>query len=217
LLERWVKDDLKKQQDNLKKQPQNLTMGAGEFLYYKSCPACRLFGNTLLGSRVSFSDAYPTSDTDWKQFIGMRHGVGISRITGASHPSALFDTEVLEGGAFHCEARFVNFKLYQLRMMLWVLQDIDDGMVTFGMGGSRGNGQMRIKDAEGVRLKYRDYGEKASPIGGGLACPPTRSPFGREATINGLGSIIGFTGIGDRDALLEAMNNDSMPKAAMGG
>ena len=115
------------------------------------CEACRLFGNLSLGGRISFADAYPVGA--WK--VGMRHGVGIDRITGAAFPGALYDIETLEKGTFAVICKMVNFKPYQLRTILWIIQDINDGMVTFGMGGSRGNGQMRL-DGD-VELTYRKY------------------------------------------------------------
>jgi CRISPR-associated RAMP protein (TIGR02581 family) len=117
--------------------------------------ANRLFGSLEIGSRVSFSDAYP----DGKVSLGKRTGVGIDRITGAAKGGALFDYEVVEQGTFKTELRLTNFALYQLGLILWILQDVDDGLVTFGMGGSRGNGRMRIENTQSVELRYRYYGK----------------------------------------------------------
>jgi CRISPR-associated RAMP protein (TIGR02581 family) len=134
---------------------------SGKVLYHKHCcEACKLFGSLSLGGRISFADAYPVGE--WK--LGMRHGVGIDRITGAAFPGALYDIETLEDGTFAIKCKMTNFELYQLRTILWVLEDIDEGLVTFGMGGSRGNGQMRIAGEGTVELIYKRYTSDAEVL-----------------------------------------------------
>jgi len=123
----------------------------GTKLYKESCHACRLFGNLQLGSRISFPDAFPKEDS---ALLGYRHGVGIDRITGAAHGQAKFEYQMVESGTFFLTATVRNFALYQLRLLLWVLEDIDAGLVTFGMGGTRGNGRMKISDGSQVKLLY---------------------------------------------------------------
>ena len=186
----------------------------GSILYAESCSVCRLFGNLSLAGRVRFSDAYPISDEQPE--FGMRHGVGISRITGAAHPGALFDLEILEKGLFEVHIRLTNFGLYQLRLLLWIIQDINDGMVTFGMGGSRGNGQMRIHEIEKIHLLYRFYikGNSISKIRGyfsndtgeNMTFHPT--VYGCDKELVGMTEILTSIGINNSDDLRTAMQRE---------
>jgi hypothetical protein len=66
---------------------------------------------------------------------------------------------MVASGTFFLTATLTNFALYQLRLLLWVLEDIDAGLVTFGMGGTRGNGKMKIWDESQVKLLYFGFGE----------------------------------------------------------
>ena len=187
----------------------------GSVRYNKSCAACRFFGSLSLAGRVNFSDAYPTQNT--KLEMGMRHGVGISRITGAAHPGALFDIETLEKGRFDFAIKMTNFGLYQLRLLIWIIQDIDDGLVTFGMGGSRGNGQMRIHEADKMLLTYRFYGATlgVNRLRGynendiGSAVPYNSSVFGQKVELTGMSDILKAIGIDDTNALRKAMLYES--------
>jgi CRISPR-associated RAMP protein (TIGR02581 family) len=169
--------------------------------YENICEACKLFGTLALGGRISFADAYPVSECK----LGMRHGVGIDRITGAAHQGALYDIETLEDGTFSVKCKLTNFKLYQLRTVLWILQDIDDGLVTFGMGGSRGNGQMRLADKEdGVNLEYRKYASGAPSLQG-----DKKEPMFCEEIVGlaGLENILKELKINTKEDLLKAIKS----------
>ena len=128
----------------------------------------------------------------------MRHGVGIDRITGAAFPGALYDIEVLEDGKFEVKCRMTNFTLYQLRTILWVLEDIHEGLVTFGMGGSRGNGQMRIAEGTDLDLVYREYGDRKPRLEG----PVTEALFGHQVKISGLSTVLAALNINTKDELI---------------
>jgi CRISPR-associated RAMP protein (TIGR02581 family) len=130
-------------------------VSGGTERYEASCAACRLFGSLAVAGRAAFADAYPPKD--YPIALGMRHGVAIDRITGAASGGAKYEFEVLEDGQFDFSIRLSNFARYQLRMLLWALEDIEEGLVTFGMGGTRGNGQMRMTDRQAVKLAYRLY------------------------------------------------------------
>ncbi len=123
----------------------------GKERYEQICIGCRMFGSTVLGSRIKFKDAYPI-DIDPK--IGFRNGVGINRITGAAQKGALYDFEVVEEGKFLVSISLNNFELYQLKLLLFVLKDIDDGYAAFGGSSTRGNGKMKVEE---VNFEYRDY------------------------------------------------------------
>lgn len=193
------------------------TKYGGQKRYEDSCAACRLFGSLALAGRAQFADGYPLKDTE--TIMGMRHGVGINRITGAAQNGVLFDIETVEGGTFALEIRLSNFALYQLRLLVWILQDIDDGLVTFGMGGSRGNGRMRIDTPDSVQLSYRlyDTSKGASKLrgyqeideGGLVSYTPTL--FGQAAHLQGLPAILGAIGLDDGDSLRAAMQRERWP------
>jgi CRISPR-associated RAMP protein (TIGR02581 family) len=165
---------------------------SAEHVYKYSCEACRLFGSLAMTGRLSFSDAYPDGDVK----IGFRHGVAIDRITGAAHPGAKYEMEVVENGTFNCKARFRNYEMYQLRMILWILEDIDDGLVTLGMGGSRGNGLMKVTDWGKVSLTYHEWNGSLD--------------FHNKITITGKEAIIDYTQIHDMPVLIEKMNEANM-------
>jgi len=168
--------------DKIEKKP----WPSSKAIYDKSCEACRLFGSLGMAGRISFADAYPVMDDiirengnddssnvcEYKDMVvtGIRNSVGIDRITGGANSGsgALFEYEVVENALFQVNVRIMNFQKYQLRLLLWVLEDIDDGFVTFGMGGSRGNGQMRLADRAAVLLRYKYGGDLQQPEFRGL-------------------------------------------------
>jgi len=129
---------------------------SGQTRYYTVCPACRLFGCTVLGGRVAFADAMPVGDVK----LGVRNGVGINRITGGSYGRALYDFEVVEDATFAASFTLTNYALWQLKLMMFILHDIDDGYVAFGSATTRGNGRMKVKD---VRLQVRDFRQDIDP------------------------------------------------------
>jgi CRISPR-associated protein Csm3 len=118
--------------------------------YYLSCPACKLFGSTMIAGRIRFADAYPMRKT----VLGHRHGVGIDRITGGASRNAKYDYEIIEEAQFQVEIWLENYELYQMALLFQILQDIDDGFVGFGMGTTRGNGHMQVADCQ---VTLRDY------------------------------------------------------------
>jgi len=191
--------------------------------YFKSCMACRLFGNLSLGSRINFADAFPLEiEGNENNFVlGHRHGVGIDRTTGAAQRNAKFDYEMVERGAFNFNITMTNFALYQLRIVLWVLQDINEGFVTFGMGGTRGNG--RLKLSGNVELDYRDmtgretlsdYWDNELKISEEISEEIKSSIFGVQAKITGLDNIISAIGIDSRKGLAKAIESEESHRKA---
>jgi CRISPR-associated RAMP protein (TIGR02581 family) len=208
-----TKEENRKEQKNESKE--RLT---GEQIYSEEGLANRLFGSLQIGSRINFFDAYPVGEVAF----GMRHGVGIDRITGAAKPGALFEYEVIEQGTFEAEIKLCNFSLYQLRLILWILEDIDDGLVTLGMGGSRGNGHMRIANKESVRLRYRLFGadESTTKIQGyrnddlGKEMQDVkRTLLAQECKVLDLDNILALISISNQECLRKAINseNKSLP------
>ncbi|NLY19514.1 MAG: CRISPR-associated protein, partial [Clostridiaceae bacterium] len=131
----------------------------GKKIYEAVCESCRLFGCRTLRGRAEFSDAFPVEET---VKINTRYQVAIDRLTGAAKKNALFEFEVVEAGTFKAEILIRNFSSKQLKVLLQVIQDINDGYVRLGSSTSRGFG--RIK-AENVVITCRDYTKPGNEIG----------------------------------------------------
>ena len=122
-----------------------------KYVRQRICPACQLFGSQIIAARISIADAYPVGDC----VLGERTGVGINRITGAAQDKALYDFEVVEDGKFQVEITLKNYELYQMKLLLYVLKDLNDGYVTLGSASTRGNGRMKVEEMEISLREYR--------------------------------------------------------------
>jgi CRISPR-associated RAMP protein (TIGR02581 family) len=111
-------------------------------IYRESCAACRLFGSLRFGGRFGIGDAYPVPGMAQPQ-KSHRNGVGIDRFTGGTVHGVLFDLVVLEGGTFETKLRMVNFELWQLAALHFLLIDLQDEIISIGSGRSRGLGRVR--------------------------------------------------------------------------
>lgn len=109
-------------------------------LYRHSCPACKVFGSTFLIGRLAVPDAYLPEGGAYR--TERRDGVGIDRFTGGSSPNAKFDLEVVTEAKFEAQLQLVNFELWQLGWLAYVLRDLCEGWVGIGSGKSRGLGQV---------------------------------------------------------------------------
>jgi CRISPR-associated protein Csm3 len=109
-------------------------------IYKNSCRACKIFGNTMLMSRISFEDAYPIGDVKTET----RYGVAISRLTHAVAQGP-FDMEVMVSGSFKSKIHLENFETWQVGLLALVFQGINDGLVRVGFGKNRGFGEVEAK------------------------------------------------------------------------
>jgi len=187
----------------------------GKQMYEESCAACRLFGNLKMGGRIQFTDAYPDSVNDIPVRISKRNSVGIDRLTGAASSGALYDFEVVESGIFKFQITLSNFARYQLALILAILDDVDAGFVSFGMGTTRGNGKMTLSNRENIPAVYRYYGMEPvavlcgySPKDAGGSISVMKGIFAQEAHINGYVDIFSSLGI-NSDNLIEAINKEN--------
>jgi len=112
--------------------------------YQESCLACRTFGNTVLGGRLSITDAYPpdgllaqTNATE------QRDGVAIDRILG-SVAQGPFTLEVVTRGAFGATLTMENFELWQVGLLAVALRDLGTGLCPIGFGKTRGLGRVAV-------------------------------------------------------------------------
>lgn len=142
-------DDLFANQSRLEKKYERMN---GTERYRRSDPVVRLFGQTYLGSRIFFADAFPVPEAPLH--LGQRHHVAINRITGSAQGGHLFEPEVVEEGTFGADVTLVNYELWQLQLLAYILADINEGYVPLGGGTSRGYGRVSI---HGVEWRLRDY------------------------------------------------------------
>ncbi|MCG3158199.1 MAG: hypothetical protein DKINENOH_04840 [bacterium] len=119
-------------------------------VYANSCPICRLFGNTFIMGRLATADAYAVGEAPEPQ---QRDGVGIDRFTGGASRGAKFELEVITGGTFATKLHLQNFELWQLGLIGFVLQDLEEGLVRMGSGKSRGLGKVVAEVGE-IVLHY---------------------------------------------------------------
>jgi CRISPR-associated RAMP protein (TIGR02581 family) len=148
-----------------------------DLVYAVSCPTCRLFGSTGFIGRVAIDDAYLASSEIKEQ----RDGVGIDRLTGASH-GAKFELEVVSTGvAFETDIHLRNFEVWQLGMLLIILQDMEDELIHIGSGRSRGLGK--------VSAAIVEQGKPGRP--GGLVMSTLRNRQEPANQLWGLGRWLG--------------------------
>lgn len=166
-------------------------------LYVRSDLAQRLFGSTAMKGRIQFQDAFPAGGTE--VVMGLRHGVGINRITGGAETGKKFETEVVEEAVFQVEVRLVNYELWQLALIAWLIQDLHDGYIKIGSYTTRGFGRFLVND---VSLQVTDYRPEVKWLTGYEATDRIGSPIEwkrtllkKEVTYSTLHELIGEQGV----------------------
>ena len=148
----FVKTDSCSDKFELRKKNNKNNALSNEDVYRDSCPACRLFGSTSFIGRVAISDAYLAEDSQEK--TEQRDGVAIDRFTGGTAGPAKFDLEVISSGvAFETNIYMRNFEVWQLGMLMLIVQDLEDGLIRIGSGKSRGLGNVKGEISE-VSVNY---------------------------------------------------------------
>lgn len=143
------RDSLRIQNDQWSHNKEDLL---NEEIYRDSCPVCRIFGSTSFIGRVAISDAYLTQGSFEK--TEQRDGVGIDRFTGGAASGAKFDLEVVSSGvAFETSIYLRNFEVWQIGMLMLIVQDLEDGLIRIGSGKSRGLGNVKGEISE-VLVNY---------------------------------------------------------------
>lgn len=177
-----------------------------DLVYAASCPTCRLFGSTGFIGRVAIGDAYLVSDEIKEQ----RDGVGIDRLTGGASHGAKFELEVVSTGvAFETDIHLRNFEVWQLGMLLVILQDMEDELIHLGSGRSRGLGKVRAEISE-KSTHGRSGGLVTSVLRG------SKGPAGDEEPANelwGLGRWLGDTSYGTRTDDYLTLEREVKPQA----
>lgn len=127
----------------------------GKERYKKSCPICRLFGSKVLKSRATFSDAYVSGNYK----VGERTCVGINRVLGASKQQAPYNMEYIDEAIFNGKITLKNFEPYQVKLILMLFKEMNDGFLTLGGMTSKGFGMVK---GDNFKLNLRYYGSKSA-------------------------------------------------------
>ena len=143
------RDSLRIGNDQWSHQKENLS---NEAIYQDSCPACRIFGSTSFIGRVAISDAYLAQGSFGQ--TEQRDGVGIDRFTGGAASGPKFDLQVVSSGvAFETSIYLRNFEVWQIGLLMLIVQDLEDGLIRIGSGRSRGLGNVKGQISE-VSVNY---------------------------------------------------------------
>jgi CRISPR-associated RAMP protein (TIGR02581 family) len=115
------------------------TQQKGSVTYQTLCPACKLFGHTVMASHFLISDAYPETAQD---ILPIRQMVAIDRRSGSSVNT--FTMETATEGNFQATLLLKNFERWQIGLLALVLRDLSLGRLSVGFGKSRGLGRMNV-------------------------------------------------------------------------
>lgn len=138
-----------------KQRTDDLTKSNLKRPFANQCAACFTFGSVHIAGRFHAHDAYPVEER-WAETnrTEARTQVGLDRKTQgpAGGTGALFEVEVVVGGAFAARVAGENFSLWQLGLLLQTLRDVDSGLTRIGGLKSRGMGAVKVKN---VSLTFR--------------------------------------------------------------
>ncbi|NLL06130.1 MAG: CRISPR-associated RAMP protein [Clostridiaceae bacterium] len=149
-----------KLEEEKNKKEKNGKQLTGTDIYLMNCAACRLFGNLNLKSRISFKDAYPKEGHE--PIMNIRNNVAIDRFTGAAKDAALFDSEVVEDGVFTCEIKLENAAKWHVKLILGIIENINNGFITFGGGSTKGFGKMKVEKFSFLLRRYKNLEREES-------------------------------------------------------
>lgn len=113
------------------------------------CLACRLFGSTRRGSRLSIQDAGMLWENNEKRLpYKPQDFLAIDRFTGGGLDKAKFDALGLYAPRFKVTMHLENPVPWELGWLTLVLRDLRDELVTFGFGAAKGYGLAKAEKFE---------------------------------------------------------------------
>ena len=83
--------------------------------------------------------------------------MGIDRISGAAKGGTLYNMEYVEQGVFKEKVQVQNFEGWQIKLIIELLEQMNEGFLTLGGLSSKGFGRVK---SENVILKLKYYGSK---------------------------------------------------------
>ncbi len=102
----------------------------------------KLFGSTNEGSRLKISDAIEIS----KVCMYEQDHVAIDRFTGGASSGKKFDEVVVYKPQYQLNISIEDYKDWEIGLIILCIRDINDGLITFGAGGSKGYGFAELED-----------------------------------------------------------------------
>jgi len=119
------------------------------------CDVCKLFGcGALWSSKIAFTEAKPIGASSKRE---VRHGVGISRQTGAAAENIKFDQEVLSAGtSFDFEAILENATATDLSLVALGIDQLERGEIAFGGKTGVGFGRCKLVDGKVFFVNFAD-------------------------------------------------------------
>ncbi len=113
-----------------------------EQVWQASCTVCRLFGSLALASRVRFPDLLVAGEAPLTE---IRNGVGIDRDKELAAQGVLYDFEAVPPETrFNLTLILDNAEEWEVGLLLFLFDELDDGSLAIGGKTSRGLGQVRI-------------------------------------------------------------------------
>lgn len=117
----------------------------------KICPVCRLFGSTVVASKIKITDLRLKEE---KAEPAIRHGVAINRDTETSQNKAKFDFEVVpKESRFEFELIGENLTDNDRALLAVGIQEMIDGNFWIGGNTARGLGKCKL---DGLKIEYFD-------------------------------------------------------------
>lgn len=132
--------------------------------YYEHCDACKIFGSQDMASRAEFTDLMPYEEADSEdvkkekiemlsKYTNVRPGISINRSTGKVEHGP-FEMEILTGGYLYGSLIVKNYELWQLGLLIYIMDMANEGLIKFGYAKSRGLGRVKIDIKEVEILQY---------------------------------------------------------------
>lgn len=113
----------------------------------KSCLACSIFGNSNNGSRLKIEDALSVEELK----VACQDFIAVDRFTGGVADGKKFDTLSILNPTYSFNMYINKPEAWELALILFVLKDINDGLIQIGANSSKGYGRAEFND---LTLKY---------------------------------------------------------------
>lgn len=106
------------------------------------CLACQFFGSSYKGSKMYVGDGYLIDSPK----IKIMDFLAIDRFTGGVREGAKFDALVLWQPSFKVRIFIENPKEWQLGLLMLVLKDLKDGLISVGFGENKWLGKVIVEN-----------------------------------------------------------------------
>lgn len=137
-----LKEEFDKSKDKSDELKDNyLHKKLAEYVYEKSCEACKLFGGREFAGKLMFKDCFLIGDVKLEH----RDGVGIDRKTGAYKSKAKYDYEIIpKGSEFEFYLLAENLDEKQMKYLDFIIRHLESGNLSVGGKVTRGLGRFKL-------------------------------------------------------------------------